>query len=597
MGQRAHGVSWGKRRAVVAGVVAILTVLGAVVAPVARATDPPPATIPPSTSVDVIVRRDPGAPIDLDALVASVGGTVRQALPLINGVAATVPEGQVGHLEVQPGIVEVTADSALTLDVPSPTTGWTSGNAAFDFVEQDFGKAHGGSSFSSLTSDNLAEVTGADKAWRSATGKGVDVALIDSGVLPVAGMGAVVNGPDLSFDSQSPELRHLDAFGHGTHLAGIINGNGDGVRGLAPDARLVNVKVAAANGAADVSQVIAAIDWVVQNRDRNGLNIRVLALAFGTDGIQRYDLDPLAYAAEVAWRKGIVVVVSAGNQGATVTSLTNPAQDPFVIAVGASEPHGTFTTGDDTVAEFTNRGSSARGVDLVAPGRSLVSLRAPGSFIDQRHPEGRVGDRFFRGSGTSQSAAVVAAAAALVLEEHPSYSPDDVKWTLRKTAKSLPMADRQAQGSGAVDLRRAVEAPIASGVDTTQRWAPSTGTGSLDAARGTYRISQDGVVLDGERDIFGTPWDGVSWSGVSWSGVSWSGGEWNGVSWSGSGWGGVSWSGVSWSGVSWSGVSWSGVSWSGVSWSGVSWSGVSWSGVSWSGVSWSGVSWSSHSAV
>ena len=405
-------------------------------------------------------------------------------------------------------------------------------------------------------------------------------------------MGAVVNGPDLSFESQVPEAQYLDTFGHGTHLAGIINGNGTGFRGIAPDARLLSVKVAASNGAADVSQVIAAIDWVVQHRTSNGLNVRVLALAFGTDGTQPYDLDPLAYATEVAWQKGIVVVVSAGNRGNTVTSLNNPAIDPYVIAVGASEPHGTYTTGDDTVAEFTNRGSASRGVDVVAPGRSLVSLRDPGSFVDQHYPEGRVGDRFFRGSGTSQSAAVVAGVAALILEDHPTYRPDDVKWLLRRTAKTLPLADAQSQGAGAIDARKAVEQTIPGGVDTTQRWARSTGTGSLDAARGTYKLTQDGVVLEGEQDIFGTPWDGVSWSGVSWSGVSWSGGTWNGVSWSG-----VSWSGVSWSGVSWSGVSWSGVSWSGVSWSGGSWNGVSWSGVSWSGVSWSGVSWSSHSSV
>ena len=166
---------------------------------------------------------------------------------------------------------------------------------------------------------------------------------------------------------------------------------------------------------------------------------------------------------------------------------------------------------------------------------------------------------------------MVAAAAALVLEEHPSYSPDDVKWTLEQDGQEA--ADGRRAGAGSRHRRPPqgrASTSIPGGADTTQRWAPSTGTGSLDAARGTYRLTRDGVVLDGERDIFGTPWDGVSWSGVSWSGVSWSGGDWNGVSWSGAGWGGVSWSGVSWSGVSWSGVSWSGVSWSGVSWSGVS---------------------------
>src|SRR5687768_4524857 len=441
-----RGISWGKRKAIVAMATVAFMAIGCVVAPIARATDPAPTGA--AKLVDVIIRREPGAPLDLESLVQRAGGSVRSALPLIQGVAATVPADQVPLLELESGVVEVTTDATLTLDVPSPMTGWASGQAAFDFVEQDFGKAHGGSSFSSLTTDNLAQVTGADKAWRTSTGKGVDVALIDSGVLPVPGMGTVVNGPDLSFDSQAPELRHLDAFGHGTHLAGLINGKGDGIRGLAPDSRIVNVKVAASNGAADVSQVIAAIDWVVQHRNRDGLNVRVLALAFGTDGVQPYEIDPLAYAAEVAWRRGIVVVVSAGNQGATASSLTNPARDPFVLAVGASEPHGTFTTGDDTVAEFSNRGSSARGVDLVAPGRSLVSLRAPGSFVDQRYAEGRVGDRFFRGSGTSQSAAVVAAAAAVVLEEHPEYSPDDVKWMLRASAKSLPMSDAQAQGAG-----------------------------------------------------------------------------------------------------------------------------------------------------
>lgn len=588
-----RGLCWGSRRALrVAAAVMVACAVAVGAAPMVHA-----AELPDGTEVDVILRLEPGSDQDLGAMVEAVGGTVRQDLALIDGLAASVPPGAIAGLEMRPGVVEVTRDSSLTLDTPTAPTSLSDHRDAFDFVEEDFGRRNGGSSFDSLTSDNLAKVTGADRAWSTTTGKGIDVALIDSGVVPVAGMGTIVNGPDLSFDSQVPEARHLDSYGHGTHLAGLINGNGTGFRGIAPDSRVLNVKVAASNGATDVSQVIAAIDWVVQHRSSNGLNVRVLALAFGTDGVQPYDLDPLAYATEVAWHHGIVVVVAAGNRGNTVTTLNNPATSPYVVAVGASEPHGTYTTGDDTVAEFTNRGSSRRGVDLVAPGRSLVSLRSPGSYIDQAHPEGRVGDRFFRGSGTSQSAAVVAGAAALILEDHPSYSPDDVKYVLEQSAKPLRLADQQSQGAGALDIRRAVQHRIPTWADTAQRWTPSTGTGSLDAARGTYKIAQDGVVLEGEQDIFGSPWDGVSWSGVSWSGVSWSGGTWNGVSWSGDGWNGVSWSGVSWSGVSWSGVSWSGVSWSGVSWSGVSWSGVSWSGVSWSEVSWSGVSWSTHSSA
>jgi serine protease AprX len=158
------------------------------------------------------------------------------------------------------------------------------------------------------------------------------VAVIDSGIAPVAGLngpGQVVNGPDLSFDSQDPDLRHLDGYGHGTHMAGIIAGrDGSYFSGVAPGATLINMKVAAADGATDVSQVIAAIDWVVEHRNDPGLNIRVLNLSFGTTAMQSYQLDPLAYAVEVAWRKGIVVVVSAGNDGAAGTSLTNRPSTP-----------------------------------------------------------------------------------------------------------------------------------------------------------------------------------------------------------------------------------------------------------------------------
>src|SRR5439155_27121294 len=126
--------------------------------------------------------------------------------------------------------------------------------------------------------------------------------------------------------------------------------------GIAPDARIVNVKVAGANGATDVSQVLAGIDWVVQHRNDNGMNIRVLNLSFGTDGVQSYVLDPLAFAAENAWRKGIVVVVAAGNSQFGTNKLNDPAYDPYVIAVGADDPQGTLNVADDTVPAWSARG-------------------------------------------------------------------------------------------------------------------------------------------------------------------------------------------------------------------------------------------------
>src|SRR5690606_22889331 len=136
---------------------------------------------------------------------------------------------------------------------------------------------------------------------------------------PVPGLDHVIHGPDLSFDSQIDGLLHLDGYGHGTHMAGIIGGRGvqgaggPDLVGIAPDVDLYSIKVGSHSGAVDVTQVIAAIDWVSQHADE--LGIRVLNLSYGTDSVQAWQVDPLAYAVETAWRRGVVVVVSGGNDG------------------------------------------------------------------------------------------------------------------------------------------------------------------------------------------------------------------------------------------------------------------------------------------
>mgnify|MGYP001817624514 CR=1 FL=1 len=447
-------------------------------------------------------------------------------------------------------------------------------------------------------------ITGAGEFWNDGyTGEGIDVALIDTGVVPVNGLtykNKVVNGPDLSFESQDPDLRYLDTFGHGTHLAGIIAGRDDNVYkiqkgeeakfiGMAPGARLVNVKVADSNGTVDVTQVIAAIDWVVQHRRDNGMNIRVINLAYGTTGVQSYQIDPLAHAIENAWRAGIVVVVAAGNDG-NGSALRNPAIDPYVIAVGATDSDGTdYKAADDRVAAFSNCGTSARRVDIVAPGKSIVSLRNPGSAADQGYPKARVEDRFFLGSGTSQASAVVSGGVALLLDQRPDLNPDMVKALLMETATTLTNAKSTCQGAGIINLKVARDTDS---FKAKQTFKASEGKGSLEAARGDAHVELDGSVLKGELDIFGTPWNAEKWAKYSANQVAWDGGDWNGSTWTGGDWSGLSWSGLSWSGLSWSGLSWSGLSWSGLSWSSNTWNGLSWSGLSWSGLSWSGLSWS-----
>jgi serine protease AprX len=468
----------------------------------------------------------------------------------------------------------------------------------------------------------IAKHYGAQHAWtqndphgRKVTGEGVTVAVIDTGVAPVEGLstaGKVVNGPDLSFESQALGTRYLDGYGHGTHMAGIIAGRDSEVSdgslsdprnfvGMAPGARILNMKVGTADGGADVSQVIAAIDWVVQHRNDNGMNVRVLNLSYGTPSDQSYLLDPLAHAVENAWRAGIAVVVAAGNNDKSTPRLTMPAADPYVIAVGAVNHVGTADPRDDVVADFTSGGSVARRPDLLAPGKSVVSLRVPGSLSDVQHPEGRIAaetsGRSFRGSGTSQAAAVVSGAAALLLQARPSMNPDQLKALLTRTADPLVQHPEPAMGDGVLDIKEAMGSATPSATWARQTWSTSTGKGTLEASRGAAHVVDpaNGVVLTGETDALGNAWDARSWSRASSSRSAWSGGTWNRGDWSGTQWSASSWSGAAWEARSWSARSWSGIDWLARSWSDDTWAARSWSASDWLARSWSDDTWAARS--
>ncbi|MCW2505889.1 MAG: peptidase and in kexin sedolisin [Actinomycetia bacterium] len=454
---------------------------------------------------------------------------------------------------------------------------------------------------------DVARIIHADTAYAQGyTGKGVGVALIDTGVVPVQGLtsGNIVNGPDLSIESQIPSLYQKDGYGHGTHMAGIIAGrdntNGTGFRGIAPDAKLTSIKVGAANGAVDVSQMLAAVDWVVAHRNDDPRNpIRVLNLSYGTDGVQDRDIDPLVHAAQTARKAGLLVVVAAGNSGATA-KVSNPAIDRYALVVGATDHQGTTNPMDDTVSSFSSRGDSNRMVDLLAPGRSIVSLRAPGSYIDTNFPAARVGDRYFKGSGSSEAAAVVSGAAALLFQRWPSARPQDFKAMFQSHSIYLPHATSLDLGyGGQLDLAKVLGSSLVQA--TTPVWTPSAGNGTLQGARGTgvMTFGSDTAKLTGEIDIFGLPFNTAAWAAASTAGTSWSGGTWMGRSWTGTGFTTAADGMSSWTGRTWSGRTWSGRTWSSLDWSGRTWSGRTWSSASgdanpgWCGASWQGLSWSS----
>jgi serine protease AprX len=175
-----------------------------------------------------------------------------------------------------------------------------------------------------------------------------------------------------------------------------------------------------------------------------------------------------------------------------------------------------------------------------------------------------------------------------VIQQRPSITPDQLKALLTTTASPVPVSSLMCQGAGLLNLKRALTTPTPPAV---QLWPKAAGTGSLEQARGTAHVSDGNATLQGEMDIFGSPWDGKSWSVAAWDESSWSGGMWNGKSWSGDAWSAISWAGKSWSTTDWTDPAWSGKSWSDASWNGKSWSGKSWGTDVWSGKSWSGKSW------
>jgi serine protease AprX len=582
-----------------------------------------PTTVPaPSAAenVAVIVQELPGTGSGPERAVTALGGTVDSRLGIIDAFTARVPVDRLSVLRTTPGVRAVTENASVAL-------------ASTDVADQ---AAQTGSL------DSITELVGATAMWaKGYTGQGVDVAVLDSGVVPVDGLrtpGKVVYGPDLSFHAQQCTQRgrvkcanspayNLDAYGHGTAMAGIIAGRDDAAPaipsatagdtdylGMAPDARIVSVKVADGAGAADVSQVIAGIDWVVQNRKKNGLNIRVLNLSFGTDGVQNYLLDPLTYAAEVAWRSGIVVVASAGNRGSADGKLVNPAYDPYVLAVGAVDDQGTKGTGDDVIPSWSSKGDGIRNPDLVAPGAGVVSLRDPLSALDYHHPAARVGSRFFRGSGTSQAAAVVSGAVALLLSQRPNMSADQVKALLMGTARNIPSADVMGQGRGLVNLANAMTTTPLSPGQAAQRWARSTGLGSLDAARGSAHVLVRGGELKGETTASGATWvaplwtasaaSGATWSGGSWSSGVWSGGSWNGAAWFGNPFNGDHFAGETWNGSEWTSAPWvpdadgeytattgTGALWTASTWAASTWAASTWAASTWAASTWAASTW------
>jgi serine protease AprX len=362
-----------------------------------------------------------------------------------------------------------------------------------------------------------------------------------------------------------------------------------GLKGIAPGAKLTSIKVGTSNGAADVSQVIAALDWLAQHRNDDPANpIKVVCLAYGTDANPNAANDPLYAAVENATKAGMLVIVAGGNNGASLGRLNSPSLNYSVVTVGSSATQGTASQADDTLSTFTSIDPNAP-LDVVAPGESIVSLRNPGSYIDTNYPTARVGDTLFRGSGSSQSTAVVAAAAALLLQKAPNTTPIALKKWLQNSSTVLKGSAATYTG-GELNIATALTIKVPNATNVMQA---STGLGSLQAARGSIQVLDGSTALTGEKTIYGT-FTASTWAAASKTATAWKGGVWMGSRVTGDGWTGTSWASKTWAGATWPGANWTSNAWVDGAWSGRAWSGRAWSSTTWSGRYWSSSTWKNN---
>jgi len=545
VGYRARLVWWKKGRIAAAGAAVVAALAGASMAGAPAASA--------SLSETVIVTST--GLLSPAAAVLEVGGTVLTQYHLIDGVDASIPTAEEPVLAAMPGII-VTPDVSVSVQSTTESTGPHTPSDAF-----------------------LQETGSTRLASAGDTGQGVTVAVLDTGIgnLPDFS-GRLVGGVDLTSENNP----YQDSYGHGTFVAGLIDGNGASSNGQysgeAPGAKLVSIKVAGADGTTHLGTLISGLEWGVDHWST--YDIKVLNISLGFQPSQSTVNNPLDQAVEAVWNSGIVVVASTGNAGPFNGTVLSPGDDPLVITAGALDDMATASTTDDEMNDFSSVGPTSPDgwvkPDLVTSGRSVVSLAAPGSTIYNDYPSARVGSANFVGSGTSFSAAITSGAAALVLADNPGLTPNQIKARLLGNTDPGPVGDPFVDGHGALN---AYAAATSGPMSFNQSAANLTRT-----SRGaTVSLSPSRPVDTWNTNLWsGTSWNQTPSNGWAWNGWAWNGGDWNGWAWDGRAWNDWAWTGAAWNGSAWSGRAWNGSAWSGSAWDGSAWSGRAWNNSAWS---------------
>jgi serine protease AprX len=485
------------------------------------------ASTAPHRLVEAIAQFKPGVTQSAArADVARVGGRVFGELHIIPALAVRLTAAQTRMLATSPDVHAVSLNS----QVESST--W----------------AVGGTTSNLQTTYN--QTLNAPSLWFSGdTGSGVGVAVIDTGVdgnLPDFQSASGTSRVIATAVTNPSALTATDSYGHGTDVAAIIAGNGDRRAttdtlygqyiGVAPNANLISIKASDETGTATVLNVIYGLQFAVDHQSQ--YNIRVVNMSLDAATAQSYKTDPLDAAAESAWMHGIVVVVAAGNRGTTPDAVQYaPANDPYVITVGATDENGSTYPGDDTLAAWSSRGTTQDGFqkpDVTAPGAHIVSLLAPNSAFASLCPACVVGGQYIKVSGTSLAAPMIAGVVADVLQVRPNLTPNQVKALLTQPAafsnSSLSEVDasrltwlstpypgaNQGLTPNQLIMDSAGDINYAASSWSASSWSTATGAQSASFAASSWSCACAGAATSG----VGT--SASSWSASSWSQSSWS---------------------------------------------------------------------------
>jgi serine protease AprX len=480
----------------------------------------------PSKSISVIIQSSNGLSGAKNAYTGlGLPGGVRKELQLVGAVAVDIPANKLDKLASTPGLL-VTPDANVKVSGSS-----TYSNQLWPY---ETGNA-------TMWSDDLGTYAS----------KMPTIAIVDSGIDTTRAdfAGRLLASVNLStLPGNSPG----DGRGHGTFVAGIAAGSAPGYAGAAPAAKLVSIDVMDDNGMGRTSDIIAACQWILDNKDK--YNIKVANFSLHSATPSKATLDPLDKAVEKLWFAGVTVVVAAGNygiEGAPSGVKYAPGNDPFVITVGAADLGGSFRKNDDTAAPWSAWGYTYDGFrkpELTAPGRYMVAPIPATSTLALQRADHIVAPGYIQLSGTSFSTPVVSGAAAQLLARHPDWTPDQIKGALMLTAIRMMSAIPGSAGVGEINVAKA---------------AKLTSPPNPNRALNAFLVSASGGS--------GKVWDAASWESTATANASWDSASWLDASWLDASWDSASWVDASWESASWVDASWVDASWLDASWNDASW--------------------------